>query len=207
MRFISRFIVFPSGLKYGVFDTKTGIEDWLSEAEVMNLACQGLMGGVVVGDRQIRSSIDCWQDEKTVTSAQKKLGLLYGIKATKWKHMLTQFISLYGYETSAVVTLSNLCTSCADYILYNDRNWHKRKLTLILDDNVSFSEHTFSWFSPYRADSKTGIVVDVRLMSDSKALEMYKMLLREIESPQMCLECILDDGLRKQSMMRLLVGD
>lgn len=207
MRFISRYIVFPSGLRYGVFDTRTGIEDWLSEAEVMDLACKGILGGVVVGDRQVRSSIDCWQDEKTVTSVQKKLELLYGIKAIKWKHMLTQFISLYGYATSAVVTLSNLCTSCADYILYNDRNWNKRKLTLILDDKVSFSEYTFSWFSPYRADSKTGILVDVRLMSDSKALEMYKTLLREVESPQMCSECILDDDLRKKSMMRLLVGD
>lgn len=170
-------------VRCGVVDTDDNTENFVSVAKLRDLVMR--LGLNIQGSDPVcfRSTKDCvHQDSEYLTSLQLKYQSLGGVRITTWRGMITAIeYNLLSNRGPVEIRLSDICKSCSDYILLpipiTCSLPEQHIVTLVIDDSLDFSEHTFtSGVRLYKGIGVEGfgIKFDLRgLMSKDKAFDIY----------------------------------
>lgn len=211
MYYVSRYVHHGGHIAFGVIDTCNGnkerIMNWSSLAEFI---CNGnTVVGVQakVGKASVRHhavgemSILPYQPPESKSAEQLKYAMIAGVDTTVNGTMLTSIRNLKT-ERHLPIRLSDVCDSCADYILFAEAPLDDGKMVIVLDDAVKFTRKTFGLITSYDQDTDTGFVLDVSEMSDDKALFVYKHVAMELDHIETAFSTIVDTKNRQSYMRR-----
>lgn len=222
MLYISRRL--NSGETYGVVDTDDGVETLIRRSELYQVL--GDLGIEVAGVvRSPLSPCKAFPNTKYIIEKVFPFQLPEAVVPiqTKYKMLFHTDVVIYNDEiqairwmsskltTPVVIRLSSFASSVGEMILWGNLRNETHKATLIFDDNLNISPHSFSPVGHNSSEvvGKRGyvVVLDLREVSnDELADEVYRQVFSECVDICM-LDWILDDDSRKRRWMRTLVGD
>ena len=193
---------------FGVVDTDDGVEQIVSMVELVDAVCNcGLkIEGFELSEYGHSESIAPYQDVGSMTAAQTKLLVMNHVLVTTYRGMITG-INFNGadVEKPVEIRLSSIGHSCADYLLVNGKNHDSHKLTLIIDDKLKFTKHSFaavSRFSGRIGVDGYGIVFDLRGLRDDDAAEV---IYRNVFDSGSRTNSIMDSRERRKRMNSKLI--
>lgn len=201
MYYLSRYIHSDGSICFGVVDTcngnKESIFKWESLAEFIYsgntvVGVQAKVGKANVRHRAVgEMTLFPYQSPESKSPDQLKYALVAGVETVVNGTMLTAIRNLKT-ERHLSVRLSDICNSCADYILFPESPLDDGKLTLILDDRVKLSSKTFGFITSYDKATDTGFVIDVSEMSDDNAAVVYTKVALELDRIEDAFSTIVD---------------
>lgn len=218
MLYVSRYI---GQHEYGIVDTDDEVEeivnfDFIRERCIRhNIAIQGVDPYYF---QKSAGKVFLYQPPEAVSQAQLKLKMLCRINLKVYKSIITSI----DWKISDIVApvslrLSDFGTSCADFVLdsvgkiladliLNAKKYSARnRVTIILDDKLTYSPRSF-WIFGYDSSviNRINVIFDLHELSDDNARIVYKMLFPDLEA----IDCtnIVDDKARMKAMRRMLSG-
>lgn len=212
MLYVSRFV---SRFSYGIVDTDDGKEEVVASHDVTR-AVQNLgltIMGVettedsIVPNLMVVNEINPWQAPSTCTTAQTKMLMLNGIEVVAYKGA----VSHIRYETlhhSASLRVADFGNCLLDRFMYGNKAQPGKKLTIVLDDSISFSKHSFMQWGSGAGGScwkDYGIYFDLRAVNDEAKLhQIYYEITLGLNAASN-LDIIIDSNARKEAMVEKLL--
>ena len=165
-------------LSFGIVDTDDDVEEVVGMVELTDAVCNhGIeIAGVELANYGRMESLVPYQDIRSMTATQTKLSVMNHVLVTLYKGMITGINFDGGLIDKPVsIRLSDLGHTCADYLLINGKNYDRHKITLVIDDKVKFTKHSFAAVS--RLSGRIGVdgygvVFDLRNLRDDAAAEI-----------------------------------
>lgn len=205
MLYISR----RAGLnEYGVVDTDDGVEEIVKYprlSEIIGnfdldiLGVESKIVELVSGSYKALTGVSVYQDEKYLTASMVKLKTMCHVNIKVWNGMITD-LTWDGAKIKSPVTvrLSDYGHSVAPRILSDNLIFGSHKITIVLDDNVSFACEAFmaSSITQNIGINGFGAVFDLQELSDTAtaglvynavymhSMDGYRMLKSIIDTPK-----------------------
>lgn len=166
----------------GVVDTDDGSEEFWYGTEVAThvldgeLKVEGVTTTLEPSTGRLVSLISPYQLPEQITPLQTKLKLLYGVDVTVWNGMITSiFADFDRISVPVTVRPSDFGTCCSDHLLGCIKPARCHKLTIVLDDKVSWTRRSFTTSVPdfryFPTYNRYGVVFDVREVTNKKLTE------------------------------------
>lgn len=115
-----------------------------------------------------------YQVPSETSPAALKLRMMYGIEVTTFRGSITGVRVPWEFSGDVTIRLSDYGNSCEDCIMWGFRSVDDGKVTVILDDKITYSKHTLSEQAEVLSDHS--YMYDFRELSDNTALELYNQL-------------------------------
>ena len=206
MLYLSRYI---GASKYGVVDTDDNTENACTIIDLRkavldhDLAIVGVYPGTYNGLYWLREDNICvYQPMQTISVLQTKAKVMLGIDIKIYNDIITSLTWSDKITKPVSIRLSDFGTSCASYIFTGIEQMDGKRVRIIMDDKIKFSEDTFKikfYADAYTDIEKIGVVFDVREMSDQCAEKLYGAFIHAgIIDPD---DMILDHPRRKHEML------
>lgn len=194
MLYLSRYVVHDDRVCYGVVNSDDDTEmvvtvEELEAIKQTGVNIEGVAWGTAFDGVQTRSvvaGVKMLPISNSFSALQAKLKTVFGINVVTRGSMIT----CVGWEPKKLtrdvtITLSKLASSCADYALLDVdfiSGESDHAVTIVLDDNISFTSHSFTPDVPheYRIYKLNGLRFDVRACSDIIAARFYHGLVGDL---------------------------
>ena len=185
MLYISRYI---GTYNFGVVDTDDGVEQEISQSELesaINVSRLDIVGSRRIAGFTNRHTASPWQDPSTLTPIQTKTHMMCGVDVLIYKNMITKVVwrpmSVKGGVVK--VRLSQFGNRLTSKCFYDNSAFCEGQTILILDNKLSYDEEAFR--QPVGAgvayDNRYyGVTFDLRELSDSNAILVYRGILKSI---------------------------
>lgn len=210
MLFVSRFVTSPDFDQelVGVVDPDDGVEEVVEFDEIfyaysdLGIDVAGVMISEATNAMDIQT-VRCvvpWQPLSTKNTAQTKFKLLANVDIIMYNGAITAI-----YLTSAVkkgqrIKLSDFASRCEDCIIMGESGSVIQDITLVLDDKIDFSSHTFrvSDTGPGFDFAPGSIEFDIRGLTDKRRVDIiYDMLKEGAVCPVFPIGCTVVDSLTR----------
>lgn len=176
MLYVSRYV---SRDTYGIVDTDDGQEEIVSEEELEGICCDlclPVLGVTVYSGAACRyvESILPYQPSWTLTQLQIKTKVLRGVEVCTYQDMVTNVRWNNADIVAPVrIRLSDFGDLCGACILSGNTHARLHKITLVLDDNITFGSKVFKLRKDdtYMGRDGIGVMVDLRDMHDDIMVE------------------------------------
>ena len=206
MLYISRF---AGRYCYGVVDTDDGTEEVVAGYDITNAVSNlglSILGVDIDPQSTLKPTVDSilpYHDVTRMTPLQVKTNLLQHVEVFVFGDIIAN-VRFRADEITvpSIIRLSDFGKVCGDRMLYGNRPSGAHKITLILDDKLSFSKHTFLKPTGSLGKSGLGVVLDMREMhDDGEAKAVYKSIMSGPGTLEM-MDSIIDDRGRKEWFIR-----
>ena len=209
MLYISRF---AGRYCYGVVDTDDGTEEVVAGYDVIDVVTHlglNILGAHIDPQSTSQPTVDSilpWHDVSTMTALQVKTNLLQHVEIFTYGDIIANVrFRASDITIPQTIRLSDFGGVCGDRMLYGNRPAGEHKLTLILDDKLSFSKHTFQKPIGSLGKRGLGVVFDLRsLHSESNAETVYRALMKGPGNLEI-MDSIIDSKERKEWAVRVVL--
>lgn len=179
MLYISRCVYKTS---YGVCDTDDGVEEIMDVDSLgshlwnLDIDIAGTVFSSLPEMDRFVEGFEVYQPPETLSPLQIKTKMLCGVDVLTWRGVVTNI--RYTHERVAKpirLRLSDFGRGCADCILHSAKNIGFHKLTLVLDDRLRLTEHTFDFMCEddvHEGIGGIGVAIDLSEVKNFKLAEL-----------------------------------